>query len=265
MYRWPFPCLLLLAALAAPATFAFAQDAAEPPAAAQEPEGAGAATAEEPSVGMLILSSNAIGLVFYGVLAIFSLAALTIVIERLVNLTRSKVVPPDFVQSLRELLARENDSADAFLRLSERSNSPIGNILKAGALRAGRPVPEVEKAMEDAAAHAVAALRARHRGLSIVGNIAPLVGLLGTVVGMIFAFGEASDMGLGKGETLAHGIYLALMTTAMGLAIAIPSLLCAAWFNGRVERYIWAIDQELQAVYPSFVRMERESSVVSSL
>jgi biopolymer transport protein ExbB len=175
------------------------------------------------------------------------------------------VLPPEFVQALRELRRREEDTADELLQLAERSKSPIAEILKAGALRAGRPVPEVEKAMEDAAANQIAELRSRHRGLSVVGNIAPLVGLLGTVVGMIFAFNEASDVGLGKGEALAHGIYLALFTTAIGLTIAIPALLCVAWFNGRLERYFREIDQELQPLHPSFVRMEREASIVVSV
>jgi biopolymer transport protein ExbB len=229
-----------------------AQDGAEP-----QPE--------EQSLGMLIVSSNAIGLLFYLALAAFSIYAVAIAAERTVNLTRRKVIPPEFVQALRELRRRGEDSADELLQLAERSKSPIAEILKAGALRGGRPVPEVEKAMEDAAANQMAELRARHRGLTIAGNVAPLIGLHGTVVGMIFAFNEASDIGLGKGEALAHGIYLALFTTAIGLTIAIPSLLCVAWFNGRLERYFREIDQELQPLHPSFVRMEREASVVVSV
>jgi biopolymer transport protein ExbB len=229
-----------------------AQDGAEP-----QPE--------EQSLGMLIVSSNAIGLLFYLALAAFSIYAVAIAAERTVNLTRRKVIPPEFVQALRELRRRGEDSADELLQLAERSKSPIAEILKAGALRGGRPVPEVEKAMEDAAANQMAELRARHRGLTIAGNVAPLIGLHGTVVGMIFAFNEASDIGLGKGEALAHGIYLALFTTAIGLTIAIPSLLCVAWFNGRLERYFREIDLELQPLHPSFVRMEREASVVVSV
>lgn len=260
--------LLFVAALAWGVSYssplARAQDENALPAASPETSSE-APTDKEPSLGMLILNSNAIGILFYVALGAFSIAVVTIMIERSVNLTRRKIIPPDFVQALRALVARENDSAEEYLRLAERSQSPIGEILKAGVLRAGRPLPEVEKAMEDATAREIAALRARHRGLSIAGNIAPLIGLHGTVVGMIFAFQEASDSGLGKGEALAHGIYLALFTTAIGLTIAIPALLGAAWYNGRIERYLREIDQELQAVYPSFIRMEREASMVSSM
>lgn len=256
--------IVLLAAWTVPAPRTMAQAGNEQAAAAADAEPDEPAPAGD-SVGMLIINSNMIGLLFYLGLAAFSIAALTIATERLVNLKRPKVIPPDFVQALRELRMRENDTAENLLGLCERSQSPIAEILKAGALRAGRPLPEVEKAMEDAAAREVAALRARHRGLSVAGNIAPLIGLHGTVVGMIFAFQEASAMGLGKGEALAHGIYLALFTTAIGLTIAIPSLLCVAWFNGRVERYMREIDQELQALYPTFIRLEREASLTSSL
>jgi biopolymer transport protein ExbB len=248
-----------------PGVSTLAQDQPAEPALAQDGNAAPQEPEEKSSVGMLILNSNAIGLLFYVALGAFSVAALAIAAERMVNLKRRKVIPPEFVQALRDLRLHENDTADNYLQLAERSRAPIAEILKAGALRAGRPLPEVEKAMEDAAAREIAALRSRHRGLSVAGNIAPLIGLHGTVVGMIFAFQEASDMGLGKGEALAHGIYLALFTTAIGLTIAIPSLLCVAWFNSRVERYFREIDQELQTIYPSFIRMEREESAVSSL
>jgi biopolymer transport protein ExbB len=235
-----------------------AQEGADP----QPAEVAIAEASQERSLGMLIIGSNAIGLMFYLALAAFSIYAVAVAAERMVNLTRRRVIPPEFVQALRDLRRRGDETPETLLALAERSRSPIAEILKAGALRGGRPVPEVEKAMEDAVANQMAELRARHRGLSVAGNVAPLIGLHGTVVGMIFAFNEASEIGLGKGEALAHGIYLALFTTAIGLTIAIPSLLCVAWFNGRLERYFREIDQELQPLYPSFARMEREAAVV---
>jgi biopolymer transport protein ExbB len=110
--------------------------------------------------------------------------------------------------------------------------------------------------MEDAVARETAEMRSRTRPLGIIGNIAPLVGLLGTVVGMIFAFSTASRVGLGRADELAKGIYLALMTTAGGLTIAIPALLFAAWFNGRGERYMREIDETLLETMPCFASME---------
>jgi len=212
-------------------------------------------TAEE-SLGGIVFSSGQFGLIFYFVLAVFSLVALTVILERLVNLQRSKVIPPEFVQRLHDLVNRKEDNLGNLRSLADGSNSPIARILKAGIFRAGRPLPEVEKAMEDALAKESAAMRGRNRPLSVVGSIAPLVGLLGTVVGMIFAFMISSQEGLGKAELLAQGIYLALMTTAAGLTIAIPSLLFSAWFNASVERFMRDVDEALLETLPAFARME---------
>ena len=143
--------------------------------------------------------------------------------------------------------------------MCEEYTSPIASILKAGVTRAGRPLPEAEKAMEDAAAREMAAMRSRNRALSVVGSVAPLVGLLGTVVGMIFAFRVSSQAGLGKAELLAEGIYMALITTAAGLTIAIPSMLCAAWFNATADKFMRDIDEALLETMPTFTRMEHEN------
>ena len=109
-------------------------------------------------------------------------------------------------------------------------------------------------------AREMAGLRARNRPLSVIGSVAPLVGLLGTVVGMIFAFRTTSQAGLGKAELMAEGIYLALITTAAGLAIAIPCLLLVAWFNSRVDRMMWQIDEQLLETLPCFAQMETTAS-----
>jgi hypothetical protein len=84
----------------------------------------------------------------------------------------------------------------------------------------------------------------------MVGNVAPLVGLLGTVVGMILAFHTASQAGLGKAELLAKGIYMALLTTAGGLSIAIPSMMLASFFGGRIEKFFRELDKCLVTVLP---------------
>jgi biopolymer transport protein ExbB len=182
-----------------------------------------------------------------------------VAIERLVNLRRAKVVPPDFVIRLKDLCGRPACSGDDLRRLADSQRSPVARILKAGVMRAGRTLPEVEMSMEDAAARETAALRARNRPLSVIGAVAPLVGLLGTVVGMIFAFGTASEVGVGRGDQLAGGIYLALFTTAAGLTIAIPCLLFTAWFNARIERYLRDIDEALIETMPVFARLEERA------
>ena len=153
---------------------------------------------------------------------------------------------------------RREDTVENFRGLCETFPSPAASILRAGVLRAGRPLPEVEKAMEDAAAREMSALRGRTKVLTIAGNVAPMVGLLGTVMGMIVAFRVTSQIGTGKAERLAEGIYIALLTTAGGLMIAIPCMLLAAWFNARTDRYFRDVDECLMDTFPSFARMEDE-------
>ena len=113
--------------------------------------------------------------------------------------------------------------------------------------------------MEDAAAREMATIRGRIRPLSVIGSISPLVGLLGTVLGMIMAFRTASEAGLGKGELMAQGIYMALLTTAAGLTIAIPALLLAAFFNAKVEKLFREIDEQLIETIPTIATAEVES------
>ena len=221
------------------------------------PDAGGEGGLQPQSLGSLVLDASSTGLVFYVVLGLFSVTAMAVTIERLANLTRRKVMPGRFVRELQRLIGANDGESESFRRLCDSSHSPIAAILRAGTLRAGRPLPEVEKAMEDAAAREMAAIRGRNRPLSVVASVAPLVGLLGTVVGMIFAFRISSQAGLGKAELLAEGIYLALMTTAMGLTIAIPCLLLVAWFNSKVDRFMREIDVCLIETMPSFIRMER--------
>lgn len=225
---------------------------------AGEPAG-GAVTQQgrsEQSLGGIVLNSGIFGICFYFVLFVFSIAATAVVMERLFRLTRFRTIPPAFVAGLKNLVREKKDTVENFRTLCEASPSPAARILQAGLVRAGRPLPEVEKSMEDAAARELADLRNRNKPLNVIGTVAPLVGLLGTVVGMIFAFMISSQVGLGKAESLAEGIYLALITTAAGLTIAIPCLMFYAWFNSRADKYLREIDEALLDTMHCFTRVE---------
>jgi biopolymer transport protein ExbB len=91
----------------------------------------------------------------------------------------------------------------------------------------------------------------------VLSSVGPLVGLLGTAVGMILVFRTASQVGPGKAELLAEGIYLKLETTVAGLIVAIPSVLFAAFFNSRSEKFLRRIDEHLMQTIPCFIRMEK--------
>lgn len=258
--------LLLTASLAAVllpvmATLSHAQVKAEA-APATTVEAAAAEAGSGESLLELVLKSGVTGWAFLGVLALFSLFAATIAIERAVNTRREQIVPGPLTEGLRDISRSPDSTLLQLEALSRSSRSPLATVLDAGLLRAGRPLLEVEKAMEDAAAREMAEVRSRIRPLSVIGSIAPLVGLLGTVLGMIVAFRTASEAGLGKGELMAQGIYLALLTTAAGLLIAIPCLMLAAYFHGKVERFFREIDGQLMQVLPVFAGMEQLSPVM---
>ncbi len=216
------------------------------------------AAAEPVSIGRVLLEkTNWLGWCFYAAEGTLSIMALSCAMERVVNLRRRKLMPPRFVRRLRDIIARREDSAENLLSLCEGSESPIANILRAGVLRAGRPLPEVEKAIEDAVLREAITQRGRNRMLGVIAAIAPMVGLLGTVVGMILAFRVTSQAGTGKAELLAEGIYLALLRTAFGLVIAVPSLYLAHFFNTRVERYTRDMIDVLEDLVPTFASWER--------
>jgi biopolymer transport protein ExbB len=236
-----------------------AQDEAAKTAAAADAESADSedtATKASSTLGDLVVDSGWVAWIFYGVLGLFSCAALTVTIERLIGLNRGRVIPARFAVGLQQRLANGPASAASLRELCNGDNSPVAKVLHSGLRRAGRTLTEVEKGMEDAIGIQYAILRGRHRLLNVVGSVAPLVGLLGTVVGMIFAFKTSSQVGMGKAELLAEGIYLALMTTAAGLAIAIPCLLLVAWFNAKVDRFLRDLDEQMLDTLPSFAAME---------
>jgi biopolymer transport protein ExbB len=209
----------------------------------------------------MIKESGPAGIGFLVVLGLFSLFMVSVAIERFFSMTRRTLMPDAFTAELAQLGADRTHEPSRFLSLVKQHDlSPMARILHAGLMRAGRPVVEVEKALEDGAARENAALRSRVRPLAVVGSVAPLVGLLGTVVGMIIAFRTASVAGDEKAELLAQGIYLALLTTAAGLSIAIPALLLVAYFNAKIDRYFREMDEQLMETIPCFAAMEQSSS-----
>jgi biopolymer transport protein ExbB len=199
----------------------------------------------------MIVAGGPLNLAFMGFLGLISLVAAAVAMERLANLTRRKIAPRQVVRGLEELVDSRERRPEKFQALCEQYPSPLTNIVRAGLARAGRSSPEIEKGLEDAAAREMAELRARVRPLSVAANVAPLVGLLGTVVGMLEAFRVASQAGLGKAELLAEGIYLALETTVAGLLIAIPALLFASFFHSRTERFFREISDCLNSTLPA--------------
>jgi len=166
-------------------------------------------------------------------------------IERAFSLRRRRVLPPEFVQNLRGLVRTRPLDRDKVLTYCQANPSPVSRIFQVAVKRLGRPLPDVEKAIEDAGAREVRGLRRYTRVLSGVASVAPLLGLLGTVLGMIGAFqelGAGKPIGAGAGEALAENIYEALVTTASGLSVAIPSLVLYLIITSRIDRLVAEMD-----------------------
>lgn len=182
-------------------------------------------------------------------LALCSVVAFAFAVERLLRLRSPHLSPGSFGP---ELLNRvKSGGAEQGLALCRERPSALARVMEAGLSRAKAPGWEREKAVEDTGAREVRRLSANLRPLVVVAMIAPLLGLLGTVWGMIEAFANiALKDGLGKPELLASGISQALITTATGLAIAIPVQALYFWFKSRIERFVQRTEDLYQELDP---------------
>ena len=171
-----------------------------------------------------------------------SLVALTVTIERLISLRATRTAPKGLLTKIFERLptgdlgeARRKEAAE----LCDISDSVLGRILKPGVQRIHKGPRPTEKVVGESLAKEFHRLKRRIRPLSTVASVAPLLGLLGTIYGMIECFEQAGSADSSqRSETLANGIYAALVTTASGLTIAIPSYLLYQYFVGRVDRTV---------------------------
>lgn len=174
-------------------------------------------------------------------IAACSLVALALAIERLVTLRRARVIPPGFVDGAAAALDQGPQRA---LELCRTAPSPIARIFEAALRRWDRPLEQVEKHVAEAGAREAVVLRKHLRGLAVIAAVSPLLGLLGTIFGMINAFRTvaASADALGRTELLAGGIYEAMVTTAAGLIVAIPTLLVYHALSARIDRLVLDMD-----------------------
>ncbi len=173
-------------------------------------------------------------------------------LERFVSLRRSRVIPRPFVQRfLQQLQEGQLDRASA-LHLCQTNHSPVSEVFAAAVKKWGRPAVEVEQAVIDESERVSCRLRRYLRIFHFIATVAPLLGLLGTVLGMIQAFNVlATCDAAGRAQLLASGIGQALITTAAGLLVAIPALTAYSWFVARVDRLIMEIDTFAQQVVDS--------------
>jgi biopolymer transport protein ExbB len=182
-------------------------------------------------------------------LGICSLIVLTLSFERMIALRRSRVIPRPFVRRFTECVEDGQLSYDEATAICEEFDCPVAEVFQAAVRRWGRPMFEVEQAVMDAGDRVADGLKRFLRVFHAISNVAPLLGLLGTVLGMIEAFDVISSQeSMGRPEMLASGISMALITTAGGLAVAIPAYLAYMYFSSKSDRYLGEIDKLCQKV-----------------
>ncbi len=169
--------------------------------------------------------------------------------ERAFSLRRGRVIPKPFVRRfVQQVEEGQLDRSEAMQRCRE-DNSAVAQLFAAAVMKWNKPTVEVEQAIIDAGERIASNLRSYLRLFNGISTISPLLGLLGTVVGMIRAFNTiASSDAMGRPDLLASGISQALLTTAAGLVVAIPAIVVHLYFSSRVDRLITDMDAWSQRV-----------------
>lgn len=170
-----------------------------------------------------------------------SVLALAIFLERLWSLRRSKIIPDEFTTKVRELVKREK-IPDA-IALCRRYNAPIANILAAAMRNFGKEREAIKERVEEVGRKEAASLERFLETLSTLASVATLLGLLGTIAGMIEIFSVISEQAVVAPTSLAHGISVALYTTAFGLSVAIPTIVAHRYLTGKAEGLILQMEE----------------------
>lgn len=176
-------------------------------------------------------------------LILASIVAFGLIIERLVFLRPNRVSPPALLDEVVKELKQRGVSDGMLSRLA--ASSPLGRIFAAGLKNIKNPPEVMKESIEEAGRAVVQDLSHYLTTLGTIASISPLLGLFGTLIGMIEIFGSQSAMGSNP-ASLAHGISVALYNTAFGLIVAIPSMIFYRHFRARVERLI--VEMEQQAI-----------------
>ncbi|MDA1231440.1 MAG: MotA/TolQ/ExbB proton channel family protein [Planctomycetota bacterium] len=200
------------------------------------------------------------GGVFMIPIALCSIVVVAFAIERRLGLQKSRIIPVGLLLALQRL-NEQNNGIDPRLAFDEcqKFRSPLGRVIQSAILKVGRPQAELEKTVEDAVSREADEMAQNIRPINVAASIAPLLGLLGTVQGMILAFmviSTTAATGSAKGQELAQGIYTALVTTFAGLLVAIPAIIVANLLEGRIERLLRGMEDVFNEIVPLFERFE---------
>lgn len=188
-----------------------------------------------------------------------SILAVTMTIERFLGLRKDKVLPDGLVAGLGQLAGPQGsfDPRKAY-RVCQQFPSAAANVVRVMLLRVGRPLPEIESAVQQASQREADRLYANVRWLNLAASLSTMLGLIGTIQGMIMAFHQLTviDPNVDRTIALANGIYTALVTTFAGLSVAIPALLFAHYFEGKIQTMFRQIDELIFNLLPQLERYE---------
>ena len=187
-------------------------------------------------------------------LLLASIIAVALIIERMISLRESKIVPPTLLSDVIAVYARQGVNADVLEKLAK--DSPLGEVLAAGLRNEKSPRHVMKEAIEEAGRSVAHNLERFLTTLGTIATAAPLLGLFGTVVGMIEIFGSQSPSGTNP-QQLAQGISIALYNTAAGIAISIPSLIFYRHFKNKVDGFVVLMEQAASKLI-DIVHGERE-------
>jgi len=189
-------------------------------------------------------------------LLLTSVVGMVFIIERFFALRKAKTNVNEFLAKIRKSLI-VNRSVKQATKVCEDYSGPVSSIMKAGLLKFGHPKDEVEKTIENAALFEIGRFEKNMVWLATVANVAPLMGFLGTVAGMINSFEALAEAGLSNPGLVASGISEALITTASGLAIAIPVQLAYNFFMNKINKFVRDVETSTNMLLETFGEMER--------
>lgn len=196
-------------------------------------------------------------------IALMSVIVVAVALERMLGLRRGRVLPRRLAEGLRQQANAERIDPETIYDLCRRYPSAAARVALAALAKGGRPHAEVEAAANDAAQTEADHMYGNVRTLNLAAAVTPLMGLLGTVWGMIESFFATANMqeGADKASVLAEGIYVALMTTFAGLAVAIPAAVLAHYFEGRILRSLRAVERMMSELLPRIEALEGRERV----
>jgi biopolymer transport protein ExbB len=190
-------------------------------------------------------------------LLFFSVLAATVAIERFIVFSKAKLNVSEFLTKIRKALLVNRNVKEA-IKICEQSKGPVASVMKAGLLRYGHAREDIEKTIENAALYELDRLEKRLGVLGTTANVAPMLGFLGTVAGMIKSFATLAEQGLTNPAAVAVGISEALITTATGLIIAIPAQLVYNWYTTKITRFVRDIETASNLLVETFTEMDSQ-------